>query len=216
MSVITLVEPQKKNPERFNVFIDGEFAFGASSDVIVSERLIKGKTISPAELEKILSETVIGNLLEKVYRFLSFRSRSSKEVRDYLAKLSYRRTFQGEEKISPVVSDLIIKRLTKNGLIDDLEFARAWTESRRNRLKGKIVINQELFEKGISREIIETVMSDETDEQTLASLALEKKAKAFRSVPESDLFRKSLEFLLRRGFSYQIAKAAVEKLIKKS
>ena len=26
--VVTSIEPQKKNPERYNVFIDGNFAFG--------------------------------------------------------------------------------------------------------------------------------------------------------------------------------------------
>ena len=43
MSKITSVEPQKKNPKRFSIFLDGEFAFGADEDLVVDKRLVVAK-----------------------------------------------------------------------------------------------------------------------------------------------------------------------------
>ena len=56
MPKITSVEPQKKNLRRFNVYLDGEFAFGADEDLVVNKRLVVGKEISKEDLEKILFE----------------------------------------------------------------------------------------------------------------------------------------------------------------
>ena len=53
MPKITSVEPQKKNLRRFNVYLDGEFAFGADEDLVVNRRLVIGKIITPEDMEKI-------------------------------------------------------------------------------------------------------------------------------------------------------------------
>ena len=84
MGKITSVEPQKKNPKRFNVFIDGEFAFGADEDLVVNYRLIPGKNIDSQVFKKLLSEAEVGKLMERMYNLFSIRQRSEKEVRDYL------------------------------------------------------------------------------------------------------------------------------------
>ena len=55
MSKITSVVPQKKNPQRFNIFLDGEFALGADEDLVVNRRLVVGKIIPSEDLEKFLS-----------------------------------------------------------------------------------------------------------------------------------------------------------------
>ena len=45
MPKITSVEVQKRNPGRFNIFLDGEFVFGADEDLVVDHRLIPGKIL---------------------------------------------------------------------------------------------------------------------------------------------------------------------------
>src|SRR6185312_4578350 len=97
---VTSVEPQKKNPKRFNVFLDGKFAFGADEDLIVNFRLLPGKQINLKELEKLLYEEEIGKLMEQMYGLVSIRSRSEKEIRDYLRELSFKRKLKNQEKIS--------------------------------------------------------------------------------------------------------------------
>lgn len=222
MPKITSVEPQKKNPKRFNVFLDGEFAFGADEDLIVTFRLIPGKVILKEELEKLIYEAEVGKLMERMYGLFSVRQRSEKEVRDYLRNLSFKRKIKEREEISDLTIDLLVDRLKEKGLVNDLEFAKAWVEGRRkSKQKGERALRVELIQKGIGREIIEEVLrlvstrSGQVSEEDLAKLALEKKMKSWKNLPPIEFRKKATEFLLRRGFSYSISKNAVENILQK-
>lgn len=214
---ITSVEPQKKNPKRFNIFLDGQFAFGADEDLIVEHRLVTGKIINPEDLEKLLSEAEIGKLVEKVYGLLNIRYRSEKEIRDYLKNLSFKRKLKERDELSEVVIEALIEKLKKRDLVNDLRFAREWTDARRkSRKKGINAIKAELFQKGIAREIIEEVLNAESEisEEFLAIQALEKKLPLWRNIPEMEYKQKALRFLMGKGFSYDLAKQVVENSLK--
>jgi len=220
MQTITSVEPQKKNTRRFNVFLNGEFAFGADEDTVVNFRLVKGKQISPQELQKILFETEIGKWMDRMYGLFSIRQRTEKEVRDYFFRKNMERKLKDKEQVSNMIIDLIIERLIQKNLINDKQFALAWTEARRkSHKKGINLIKAELYKKGINREIIEEVLTDSTQsegsEEELAWLALQKKSRIWSSLAAMELKKKSLEFLVRRGFSYDVAKTTVEKFLNK-
>ena len=121
MFKVTSVEPQKKNAKRFNVFLDGEFAFGADEDLVVSRRLVVGKIITVEDLENFLFEAEVGKLMEKMYRLWSIRQRSEKEVRDYFRVKNI--------DISQLTIDSLVENLKKKGMVNDLEFAKTWAES---------------------------------------------------------------------------------------
>ena len=55
--VITALEIQKRNKERVNVFIDGEFAFGMST--IEAARLRKGQVLSATEIGLLRDEDAV-------------------------------------------------------------------------------------------------------------------------------------------------------------
>lgn len=218
MAKITSVESQKRNPKRFNLFLDGEFAFGADEDLVVNRRLVVGKIINPEELEKILFEAEVGKLMERMYRLWNVRARSEKEVRDYLRNLSFKRKVKGQAEISDSVIDLLISKLKQKRLLSDEEFAKAWVEGRRrSKKKGKVALKQELFQKGIDREIIDEVLDQTTneEEEELAKQALEKKIRTWRNLDSLELRTKAIEFLLRRGFEYGMVKGIIEKIMKK-
>ncbi|MDO8499009.1 MAG: RecX family transcriptional regulator [bacterium] len=218
MPKITSVEPQKKNPRRFNVFLDGLFAFGADEDLIVNYRLIPGKIIEQKDLEKLLFESEVGKLMERMYGLFSMRARSEKEVRNYLRNLSFKRKIKDKEEISQLVIDLLVERLKQKGMINDLEFAKAWVEGRRkSKQKGVRALEMELFQKGINREIIEEVVSHQpsaVSEEELAKLALEKKMRSWKNLEGWELKKKATEFLLRKGFDYSVVKTVVENILK--
>ena len=185
MSKITSVEPQIKNPKRFNLFLDGVFAFGADEDLVVNRRLVVGKELSSPDMEQLVKETEVGKLMERMYRLFNIRSRSEKEVRDYLKNLSFKRKVKGQEEISDFISSAVVERLKQLRLINDLQFAREWIEARKKK-KGIRVIIQELYKKGIDKETIKEVISnqspDTTEEQTAKKL-LEKKMKSWNKLP---------------------------------
>lgn len=202
MPKITSVERQKQNPRRFNIFLDDQFAFGADEDVIVNFRLIPGKVLDITTLELILYETQVGKLMERMYNLFSIRQRSEKEVRNYYRIKNQELRIKGKEEVSELVIESLIQKLKDKGLINDLEFAKLWVDSRRkNKFKSLKAIKVELIQKGINKEIIDEVtQTDDNTEELLAKKSIEKKIKHWQSLSKLELRKKIYEYLARRGF----------------
>lgn len=219
MKKITQVQRQIKNNQRFNIYLDGEFAFGADEDTVVNFRLLKGKEITEEELEKILLETEIGKLMERMYGLFGRRQRSEREVRDYMRNLSFKRKLKDQEEISETIIEMVIERLKVKQLLNDTQFAEDWLRARQtSKKKGQIAIKSELMQKGIAKDVIDQLISEnvtEDSEQKLAVEALEKKARSFRLLEVQEFKQKSLQFLMRKGFTYDVAKDVVEEFVKK-
>jgi regulatory protein len=215
MSKITQVEKQKKNPNRYNIFLDGKFAFGADEDTVVSLRLIEGKELSVQELEVVLFETEVGRLMERIYHLLGIRLRSEREVRDYLYRLNFQRKVKGKEELSEVVIEALIKKLYQKGLLNDKQFAKSWVESRA-KSRGLGVVKGELIKKGIDRETIDDVLTEEAQQggqESVARKLLEKKWGSWQKLLPPQKKKKAYEFLLRRGFDYDLAKELVLEML---
>jgi len=218
MSKVTSVEPQKKNQHRFNIYLDEQFAFGADEDLVVDHRLVVGKLLDTSDVEKLLFEAEVGKLMERMYRLFNIRQRSEQEVRRYLKNLSFKRKVKEQDEISDVAIELLINKLEQKRLISDEEFAKAWVEARRkSKQKGIRALKAELYQKGIDRQIIEEVLADELEgtEEQLATQALEKKMKVWKNLPSFEFKKKAYQFLMRRGFEYEVVKDIVENLMKK-
>lgn len=202
---ITAISPQKRNPHRRSVFLNGEFAFGLSEEVIEKYRLRVGSEIDEETITQILEKDEVARARDSALRYLSYRPRSKKEVIDKLSEKGY-----NESTIAKVIEDLI-----KAGLIDDLEFSRMWARDRlKNRPKGRRLIAQELWQKGvadeISRRAIEEVFRD-VDEGEIAATLLERRLRRYRDLDQVRAKRRMFEFLLRRGFDREtIGKVVAE------
>lgn len=158
--------------------------------------------------------TAASKLIERLYKLFSIRGRSEKEIRDYFRAKNYKLKLKDKEQISTSLINSVIQKLKEQKLLDDQEFARAWMESRSKKY-GKNRIKQELFQKGISKEIIENVLNDGADEEKLAEQTLEKKFRIWKNLPTLEFNKKAFSFLMRRGFEYDVVKSVVEKYIKK-
>lgn len=202
MPQITAIEPQKRKKDRFNIYLDGEFAFGLDLQALAQANLKVGQSLTKNQVEKLVLENEVGKILDKVLRFLSFRPRSKKEIANYLK----------EKEAGTEVSKLIFKKLEKYGYVNDLEFARAWVQSRnRLRPRGISLLRAELFQKGIDKETVDQVLEKNKDLQfNLAKRSVEKKIKLWKNLEYRPFFQKVSAHLLRRGFSYQIAKNVVD------
>ncbi|MBI2600711.1 RecX family transcriptional regulator [Candidatus Daviesbacteria bacterium] len=212
MPKITAVEQQKESKYRFNIFLDGVFAFGADEDLVVEHRLVIGKLIDTPLLEKLLFEAEVGKLMERMYRLWNIRPRSEREVRNYFR-------IKGKELISELAVELVIKKLKQKGLLNDEAFAKAWIEQRRrSKKKGKIALKAELFQKGVDKKIIEEALEEKTSEESEEELAMQvlgKKAYRWQSLSYLEKKKKAYEYLTRQGFDYEIISETIEKLLKK-
>jgi regulatory protein len=205
---ITRIEAQKKNLRRRSIYIDGKFAFGVNEEVVSKLGLEKGEEINEGDIKEILRHKGESEAKEASLRFLSFRRRTEKEVRDKLK----RRGFDNKTIKST------IEKLKDYDLINDAEFATAWVKERlAHRPRGKKLLRQELWRKGIKKEIIDQV-TDELckDEDQAASELLEKIKRRYRNIEPQVARRRMLGLLLRRGFSYETARKSVTPLISSS
>lgn len=215
MFKVTSVEPQKKNPHRYNVYLDGKFAFGLDEDTIVKWRILVGKELSGQDLEEIYKDTELNKLIERVYGLLSRRARSEQEVRRFLQQLSYKRKIKGGEELSDLVIDALIQTLKLKGYINDLGFAEAWIASR-SKNRGKIALKKELYQKGIEKGLIEKALSENLQNENQAALdLLEKKSGRFMNLDSFERKKKMVNLLMRRGFEFETSVRIVEKFLQK-
>lgn len=149
-----------------------------------------------------------------VLKFLNFRPRSEKEVRDYLTKKIKKFS---QTDFSAI--DLIIHKLTQQKFLDDEEFARWLVRSRTEfKPKGKYLVKQELKQKGISQDIIEKVLGSEIRTQSdkdLATQVLEHKKKKYASMEQRERFQKASSMLARRGFDVDAIREAIDAVFRK-
>jgi len=199
---ITAIKPQKKRKNRFNIYLDGKFIFGLSAEILAKSNLSVGRELSDQEVNDLILKNELGKSLDRVYRFLSYRPRSEKEIRDYLRKKEV------EEKIV----EKVVSKVKKLGYVDDLKFVRWWVEQRSTfRPRGKYVLTIELRQKGVAPEIIDQVLGESIDEVPLAQKAIQKKINEYLKLPPRESRQKIAAYLRRRGFSWETIEKVFDK-----
>ena len=189
---VTALKLQKKNRERVNVYLDGEFAFGLAH--ILAGWLKVGQELSEAKIAELQANDELEVAYQRALNFLSYRARASEEIRRNLRKKDF-----SEETI-----EAVIERLEKHKYINDAEFANLWVDNRSEfRPRGRYALRTELRQKGISDKVIEVALQD-LDEDDLAFRAAEKQARKYKPMEWQDFKKKLGAFLSRRGFSYDI------------
>jgi regulatory protein len=202
---ITAIEPQKNNPQRVNVYLDGEFAFGLTS--LVAAWLNVGQELGEEKISSLKGEDECEVTYQKALHFLSYRPRSLVEVRQNLSKRG----------ISETLIDETMDRLQRAGLVNDEAFARAWVENRNAfRPRGKPALRMELRRKGLSDEIIQSVLDTQVHEESLALDAARKYARRLRGLEWPEFRQKLGGFLTRRGFTYTTLAPVVSKVWKET
>jgi regulatory protein len=208
MRKITAIQVQKRHPNRVNIHLDGEYAFGLAR--IVAAWLQVGQTLDEEKIAKLQAEDARERALQQALLFLSYRARSEKEIRQNLSK----------HEIPEAVIEETLERLRRDGFANDKQFASAWVENRSIfRPRGRRALVLELRQKGIDDSTIESTLAD-VDEEALAYEAGQKKARKLKGAaldPAKGLewseFRKKMsEFLARRGFSYSVIAPIVARL----
>ena len=113
------------------------------------------------------------------------------------------------------VAQATIFRLQEKGLIDDAEFAKAWTQSRHTAKKlSKRIIASELRTRGVDQQSIEEALDeidDESEYRTAFSLAMRKYSTMSRLEPEIQV-RRVQSLLQRKGFSFPTIARVIREL----
>ncbi len=197
--VITAIEAQKRNRQRVNVSLDGEFAF--SLDRLTAAWLKPGRKLTAEEINRLQEQDDAESAHTRALHFLSFRSRSVQEMRDYLTR----------KGCSPELSSAVLIRLEEEGYLNDTRFCREWVENRSTfRPRGVSLIKAELRQKGIANETIEsTLVQADLQESELALKAARRVAGRYTALPQETFRLRLGAFLQRRGFSYGVVSSVL-------
>ncbi len=190
--IITRLEGLEGSKVR--VYIDDEFAFLLTEKELERYRLKEGVVLSSAEYERILEETIYHKVLDKALYILKFADRSETELRKKLI----------QSEFPAALIDRVISYVKEYGYLNDKRFAAAFIRGRMNK-KSKLMIKNELLQKGISGDILEEAFYEiYTEEEADVELTAIKKAIAKKTAdPEALTYeekQKLIASLYRKGF----------------
>ena len=83
---VTKVESQKR-PGRYNIYLNDEYAFPISEEVLIKFAIFKGTELTRVLVEQIKAADSVSKLYGKAVDFISYRQRTEYEVRTKLQTL---------------------------------------------------------------------------------------------------------------------------------
>lgn len=199
---ITDIAPLDK--KRRKVYIDGQYAFPLYMSELRKYNIEAGAVLEENVYDDICS-LLMRRVRERILYLIADYDRSEQNIRQKISMAGYRGSFV----------DDAIDSLKEYGYIDDLRFARYYAESMRD-TKGHsaFAISRSLYEKGISRDVIDTVMGElDIDEDAQILKVLSSKGyneENIRQIDDKER-QKLISSLMRKGFSYDLISIYVRK-----
>lgn len=188
---------KKGKGDKIHISIDGEYYLTVDEGYFVYLSLKDGLEITEAELESLTEKINVRRAYNCAVSLLARRDHSESELKRKLREKGYS---LGSEKA--------LEKLKNDGYVDDLRFARSYiSELIRIKHYGKKRVEQELYKKGVSREIASEALSEaEFDGDTLESLI---RRKFITKITDEKGRQKAVNALMRMGYSYSEIKDAL-------
>jgi len=198
--------------EKIHLSLDGEYIATVNADYWFTCGIKSGSEVTPQQLEELLAESARRKMMNKALDLLSMRDYSRRELSDKLVTKAWEKKEQkdmGLGSLKQQASD-ICDRLEELGLLNEERFARSYVDEliRRKHLS-KSGLKTALIQKGVQRDIIETVL-EEVDidpvEQVRELLATKFKNRDFSDEKQKT---RTVNALLRLGYRYNEIHAAM-------
>ncbi len=197
MSVLTL-QPGKNN--KVHLLLDGEYAMTADSDFVAFSGLHDNMILDDEALTDLQGKVNARRAFNKASDLLALRDHSEKEL---LQKLRQKGFADGAEEA--------MEKLKSYGYLDDSRFAlRFAQELQRVKHYGKKRIEQELYRKGVSRDVVsDTLAQLSFDEDALPALI---ERRYLRQLDTEKGVQKTVAALQRMGYSFGEIRDALRKV----
>ena len=186
--------------DKMHLHIDGEYFMTVDSGYPVELGIYNGMEVNCENIEELRRNISVRRSYNKAVDLLSRRDHSKKELIDKLRQKGHGEyAYQAAEKLS------------EYGYIDDRRFAFTFAEELiRLKSYGKKRVEQELYRKGIDRDIISEVISEcEFPSEKLTEL-IERKYN--RYLYDEKGVNKTVNALLRLGYSYSEIRDAIREI----
>ncbi len=178
-----------------------------TEESLYQHKLVEGIILTPSQLDILENESQTLKCENEATRLLALREHSIREISFKLKR----------KKFTREIIEKIIEELKSLGHLDDFRLANNYAEiliKRKPCWRAYICsyLQKKYFDRDLSERVVDMVLSD-IDEDEQAELALEKKMHQYVKFELESAHRKAYNYLARRGFGYNAAKNAVEKLM---
>lgn len=189
---MTVTEIKAVTKQKYQVEIDGQFAFVLYKGELSRYGIEKDREISDEVYTELVEEVLIKRAKLRAMHLLQKMDRTRAELERKLQQNGY--PAQAIETALSYVESF--------HYIDDARYAAMYMENQKNK-KGMARIRMELIQKGIAPEILQQVLEEteeKTDSRDVIREMLEKKRKIQGPLEEKEKQR-LYGFFMRRGFS---------------
>lgn len=206
MSKITKIEIQKRNKERVNIFLDGEYAFAISAELVYKEGLKLNAEIDSEKIRIIAESENQIKCKEAALRIIERAYKTEKEVKDKLKLKGY-----DDNSISKS-----IEFLREYNYINDKNYVKSFINDKLKTM-GSQKIKYSLIQKGIPKEIIEDALSglNKENEKDIALNIAKKKLDIIKK-KENDNYKisgKLYRYLISKGYENDVINDIVKKVM---
>lgn len=202
--MITAVERDPRQPQRYRIYVDHQLACTVHEDVLVKYRLLKGAQVMDDELRDIMAADELQQAYLQGIRYLQRKPRTRHEVLIRLTQKGY----EGE------IIEQALQRLAYEKLLDDAVYAKQWAEQRvRSHKKGRLWVKHELQQKGVDKEkIIDAMEQIDGDQELQSAIAVGLRKWQNTKGNAQERRQKTMAFLMRRGYPGEIVRKALQEI----
>ena len=196
MAKISKIAAQKRRG-RYNVYVDGKYAFPVAESVLVKFRLMKGMEVDQDLIKQVTTADQQAQAYAKILDYLSYQMRSESEVEKKLQDLE-----TPPEFVAPIMA-----KLREHRLVDDHQYALSYVQTMMTTsLKGPGVIRQHLRLKKVGENDIDAALANFTSAQQVenASKLAKKLFKRYRNQPTFRQEQKVRQGLMTKGYSSEL------------
>ncbi len=202
--IIEKVTYSQKGGGSYVVSLSDGSSFGGLDEGALKELCLQqGRDLSAAELAELQRRDMLHRAKGIAAHFINYRPRSRQEVADRLARAG----------IEEAVAEAVISGLMERGKLDDADFARQWVRGKALGGKsGAKLVQQQLICRGVSRRDIDAALAQELPREASLQAAVRLAEKKLAGKTEMTLQEKKKvqDYLLRRGFDWEIVKQAMK------
>lgn len=197
-----------KKTKLSNVLFDSNDALNISAELVVKFNLKRGVVIDQTLYTQICHEQEILQAKNEAIRYISYRPKTIWEVENKLYSLKFR-----PEAIAKTINFLI-----EFGYLDDEKFAVKYINEKIKLKKSSFKkLERELLRKGIKKDILENVFLqfERSDIEKINALQhARRKYCSIKYKSEFERIQKTINYLIQKGFSFDLAKEAVDEISK--
>ena len=192
-----IIKAQKGRGSKIHLLLDDEYQITTDVNFWAENYIKDGTDITDEEWNSLVDKINYRKAFNKCADFLSRRDHSVRELREKLLRT-----------VDEVSAEKAIERFEELGYLDDEKFARNYAEHLfKNKNYSNNHVKQELYNKGISRDIVAEIIEDSEIDSVENIITIINK-KYYSKLNAENGKEKVVAALMRKGFSYGDIKSA--------